>query len=92
MLDHYGKIYLSILLNWRWSLKGFVVFFYCFLTIIISKFIFRFINGKMNTCYEMIDRHVDEGHGDQVGLIYDSPVTDSKQKFTYKQLQEEVCI
>ena len=46
----------------------------------------------MNTCYEMIDRHVDEGHGDQVGLIYDSPVTDSKQKFTYKQLQEEVCI
>eukprot|EP00111_Clytia_hemisphaerica_P010674 TCONS_00031181-protein len=49
-----------------------------------------FINGKMNTCYEMIDRHVDEGHGDQVGLIYDSPVTDSKQKLTYKQLQEEI--
>ena len=44
----------------------------------------------MNTCYEMIDRHVEEGHGSQVGLIYDSPVTDSKQKFTYKQLQEEV--
>ena len=52
----------------------------------------RFINGKMNTCYEMIDRHVDEGHGDQVGLIYDSPVTDTKQNFTYKQLQVEVRI
>ena len=51
---------------------------------------FRFIGGKMNTCFEMIDRHVDEGHGDQVGLIYDSPLIDTKQNLTYKELQQEV--
>jgi len=46
----------------------------------------------MNTCYEMIDRHVDEGHGDQIGLIYDSPLIDAKRNLTYKQLQEEVNV
>jgi acyl-coenzyme A synthetase/AMP-(fatty) acid ligase len=46
--------------------------------------------GKLNTCYLALDRHVNNGRGDQLALIYDSPVTGKKEKFTYKQLLHEV--
>jgi propionyl-CoA synthetase len=29
----------------------------------------------MNICYNAVDRHVDEGRGDQNALIYDSAYT-----------------
>jgi propionyl-CoA synthetase len=45
-----------------------------------------FTDGLTNTCYNCLDRHVNNGKGDDVALIYDSPVTDSKAKFTYGQL------
>ena len=41
-------------------------------------------------CYNAVDRHVDEGFGDQLAVIHDSPVTSSKQKITFKELQKEV--
>lgn len=37
-----------------------------------------------------MDRHVTAGNGDNVAVIWDSPVTGSKQKITYKELLEEV--
>ncbi|MCW8825629.1 MAG: propionyl-CoA synthetase, partial [Gammaproteobacteria bacterium] len=37
-----------------------------------------FKGGMLNTCYNAIDRHVEQGRGDQASLIYDSPVTDTK--------------
>ena len=46
--------------------------------------------GKLNTCYLAIDKHINEGRGDQLALIYDSPVTGKKAKYTYKQLLHEV--
>ncbi len=49
-----------------------------------------FPGGEMNTCYNAIDRHVEAGRGAQLALIYDSPVTDTKQTFTYDQLLDEV--
>jgi propionyl-CoA synthetase len=49
-----------------------------------------FPGGKMNTCYNAIDRHVENGKGDQVAIIYDSPVTDTIRKITYKELLSEV--
>jgi propionyl-CoA synthetase len=42
-------------------------------------------------CYNAIDRHIDEGRGEQIGLIYDSPLTKTVKKLTYSQLQEKVC-
>jgi len=42
-----------------------------------------FTGGEMNTCYNTLDRHVQGGRADQLALIYDSPVTDTVQKFTY---------
>lgn len=50
-----------------------------------------FVGGCMNTCYNALDLHVDNGRGDQVALYYDSPVTDTKKKYTYRQLRDRVA-
>ncbi|GAB6061377.1 propionyl-CoA synthetase [Deferrisoma palaeochoriense] len=50
-----------------------------------------FVGGELNTCYNAVDRHVEAGRGDQVALIYDSPVTNQVQKFTYRDLQDQVA-
>jgi propionyl-CoA synthetase len=50
-----------------------------------------FPGGEMNTCYNALDIHIDNGRGDQDALIYDSPVTDTIKKFTYRQLRDEVA-
>ena len=50
-----------------------------------------FAGGTTNTCYNALDRHIDEGRGNQAALIYDSPVTDTKQTFSYSELTEKVA-
>ncbi|MEW6486525.1 MAG: propionyl-CoA synthetase [Thermodesulfobacteriota bacterium] len=50
-----------------------------------------FVGGELNTCYNALDRHVEGGRADQVALIYDSPVTNQVQKFTYRELRDEVA-
>jgi len=50
-----------------------------------------FSGGKLNTCYNCLDRHVDEGRGEQFALIYDSPVTDTIRKYTYAELRDETA-
>jgi propionyl-CoA synthetase len=50
-----------------------------------------FSGGRLNTCYNALDRHVAAGQGDRVALIYDSPVTDTIQKITYAELTAEVA-
>jgi propionyl-CoA synthetase len=49
-----------------------------------------FSDGILNTCFNAVDRHVIDGRGNQVAIIYDSPVTNTKQKITYSQLQHKV--
>tara|TARA_Y100001970_G_scaffold291601_1_gene429400 strand:- start:226 stop:2124 length:1899 start_codon:yes stop_codon:yes gene_type:complete len=49
-----------------------------------------FEDGVTNTCYNAIDIHIDEGNGDKTALIYDSPITNHKTKFTYKELREKI--
>jgi len=49
-----------------------------------------FAGGEMNTCYNAVDRHVENGRGDQVAIIHDSPVTGRIQKITYKELLDRV--
>jgi len=50
-----------------------------------------FSGGLMNTCYNCLDRHVENGRADQVALIYDSPVTNHIEKFTYSELLDKVA-
>jgi propionyl-CoA synthetase len=51
-----------------------------------------FPEGKINTCFNAIDRHVEEGNGSRTAIIYDSPVTSKKISFTYSDLQKTVSI
>ncbi|KAF2773713.1 acetyl-CoA synthetase-like protein [Teratosphaeria nubilosa] len=51
-----------------------------------------FPDGELSTSYNCVDRHVEAGHGDSTAIIWDSPVSGSKEKITYKQLQDEVAI
>ncbi len=51
-----------------------------------------FTGGELNTCYNALDYHIDNGHGEQVALIYDSPVTDICQSYTYSELRDEVAL
>jgi propionyl-CoA synthetase len=51
-----------------------------------------FVGAETNTCYNAVDRHVEAGRGDQLALIYDSPITGGTQrKITYAELQDEVA-
>ena len=49
-----------------------------------------FPDGEISTCFHCVDRHVLAGNGEKVAVIWDSPVTGSKEKITYTQLLEEV--
>ncbi|HZK49074.1 MAG TPA: propionyl-CoA synthetase [Thermoleophilia bacterium] len=50
-----------------------------------------FVGGRLNTCYNALDYHVESGRGDQKALIYDSPVTDTVRSYTYRELTSEVA-
>ncbi len=50
-----------------------------------------FADGEMNTAYMALDHHVKTGRGDQLALIYDSPVTNTKSHYTYAELTDVVA-
>ena len=50
-----------------------------------------FADGMTNTCYNAVDRHVEAGRGEQVAIIYDSPVTHTKREITYMELRNRVA-
>ncbi len=50
-----------------------------------------FAGGKLNTCYNALDFHVENGRADQPALIYDSPVTETKKTFSYRELRDKVA-
>ncbi|GGG43017.1 propionyl-CoA synthetase [Croceivirga lutea] len=49
-----------------------------------------FLDGELNMSYLCIDKHVNEGYGNQVAIYYDSPVSGRKEQITYQKLLEEV--
>ncbi len=48
--------------------------------------------AECNTCYNCLDRHVENGRGEQAALIYDSPITGTKRTLSYSQLLDEVAV
>lgn len=50
-----------------------------------------FRDGLVNTCYNAVDRHVEQGRGDQAAIVYDSPITGTKDKVTFAELQEQTA-
>lgn len=50
-----------------------------------------FEGGKINMSYLCLDFHIEQGRGEQVAIIYDSPATGNVQKFTYNQVKTQVA-
>ena len=50
-----------------------------------------FKETEVNTCYNAVDRHVENGRGEQLAIIYDSPITGKKDSITYAALQTQVA-
>ena len=51
-----------------------------------------FSDGRLNTCFNAVDRHVEAGHGDRTALIYDSAVAQGSRSLTYRELRDEVAL
>jgi propionyl-CoA synthetase len=56
-----------------------------------APFYLWFKGGRLNTCWNALDRHVAQGRSEQVALIYDSPVTQTIKRFTYRELRDDVA-
>ena len=50
-----------------------------------------FCDGRVNGCWNAVDRHVAAGRGDQVAIIHDSPITGTIHKITYSELKDRVA-
>jgi len=50
-----------------------------------------FAGGELNTCYNALDRHVDNGRASQTALIYDSAVTQTIRSYSYRELRDLVA-
>jgi acetyl-CoA synthetase len=49
-----------------------------------------FVGGTLNVAYNCLDRHVEDGHGDQVAYHWEGEPGDTRS-LTYAQLKDEVC-
>jgi propionyl-CoA synthetase len=50
-----------------------------------------FEDGELNICYLALDKHIQDGFGDNFALIYDSPVTQTVKKYTFNEVKTEVA-
>ena len=50
-----------------------------------------FEDGQLNLSYLCIDKHINDGFGEQNAIIYDSPVTNTKEHISFNQLHHEVA-
>ncbi|MCW8879211.1 MAG: AMP-binding protein [Kangiellaceae bacterium] len=51
-----------------------------------------FKGGQLNSCYNALDCHVESGFGEQIALIYESPVTGKSQSFSFNELLGQVAV
>lgn len=49
-----------------------------------------FEGGKLNVSYNCLDRHVENGHGDDIAIIWEGNEPDQIKTYSYKQLLDEV--
>ncbi len=96
MKDNFNKIYQESIQNPEkfWQNVSEDIFWFKKPSKILNKskppFYKWFEDGVTNTCYNAIDTHIDKGNGDKIALIYDSPITNNKAKFTYNELREKI--
>jgi len=49
-----------------------------------------FSGGKLNACYNCIDRHIENGHGDETAIIWEGNDPNQSRKFSYSELLRDV--
>jgi len=49
-----------------------------------------FSGGKLNACYNCIDRHIENGHGDETAIIWEGNDPNQSRKFSYNELLRDV--
>ena len=49
-----------------------------------------YLGGKLNVCYNCVDRHVEAGHGDKVAFYWEGEPEDDRRAFTFAELQKSV--
>ena len=95
---NYQKEYLHSIQNPEefWKEKSKNIYWYEAPRKILSKdekgFYRWFQGGKLNTAYLALDHHVNNGRADQLALIYDSPSTNSKKTYTFRELRDAVAM
>ncbi|ELS0753059.1 propionyl-CoA synthetase [Vibrio vulnificus] len=50
-----------------------------------------YLDGLLNTSWLALDYHCEQGRGDKAALIYDSPVTETKQVYSYFEMRDRVA-
>ncbi|RAR70703.1 acetate--CoA ligase [Flavobacterium aciduliphilum] len=50
-----------------------------------------YADGELNVCYLALDKHIEEGYGNQTAIIYDSPVTQTIKRYSYNEVKTEVA-
>ena len=98
MSDKFTKIYDQSINNPEkfWEEAANDIFWFKKPTKILNKsnppFYKWYEDGITNTCYNALDIHIDQGNGKRTALIYDSPITGNKSKFSYEELRSKVSI
>ena len=98
MSENYKDIYNQSIKNKEdfWEKVSNDIFWYSKPTKILNTdnppFYKWFQDGITNTCYNALDLHVNEGRGDKLAIIYDSPITESKKKISYIELRNQVAL
>jgi acetyl-CoA synthetase len=49
-----------------------------------------YLGGRLNACYNCVDRHVENGYGDRVALLWEGNDPGESRALTYAQLHTEV--
>lgn len=57
----------------------------------INDYPLWYADGELNACYLALDKHIEDGYGEQIAIIYDSPVTQTVKKYTYNEVKSEVA-
>lgn len=94
---NYNEIYTESIENPQafWEQQAQQIEWFSKPSIILSKdkndYPLWFEDGELNACYLAIDKHIQDGFGDNIALIYDSPVTQTIRKFTFSEVKSEVA-
>jgi len=49
-----------------------------------------YLGGRLNVCFNCVDRHVDAGHGDKVAYFWEGEPVGDRRTLTFADLQREV--